>query len=119
MLHAGWDRPGCSHRACGCFVLQVDAIKTQGSASAGLDLALGIPLVAVGALLASGRLHRRQRQPHARPAAKPPPRMQAWAQRVLHEPRFGLAVVIGAVVGTPGGEYIVALHEGSLEKRPP
>jgi Sap-like sulfolipid-1-addressing protein len=93
------------------FVLQVDAIKTQGSASAGLDLALGIPLVAVGALLASGRLHRRQRQPHARPADKPPPRIQAWAQRVLHEPRFVLAVIIGAAVGTPGGEYLLALHE--------
>ena len=92
------------------LVLQADAIKTQGSASARLDLALGIPLVAVGALLASGRLHRRQRQPHARPAGKPPPRIQAWAQRVLHEPKLGLAVIIGAVVGTPGGEYVLALH---------
>ena len=27
------------------------------------------------------------------------------------KPRFGLAVVIGAVVGTPGGEYLLALHE--------
>jgi hypothetical protein len=93
------------------FVLQADAIKTQGSASARLDLALGIPLVTVGALLASGRLHRRQRQPHTRPAGKPPPRIQTWARRVLHEPRFGLAVIIGAAVGTPGGEYLVALHE--------
>lgn len=93
------------------FVLRSDAIKAQGSPSAGLDLALGIPLVAVGALLASGRLHRRQRRPRARPAGKPPSRIQAWAQRVLHEPRFWLAVVIGAVVGVPGGEYLVALHE--------
>ena len=92
------------------FLLQADAIKTQGSTSAGLDLTLGIPLVAVGALLASGRLHRRQRQPHARPAGKPPPRIQAWAQRVLHKPKLGLAVIIGAVVGTPGGEYVLALH---------
>jgi hypothetical protein len=92
------------------FLLQADAIKTQGSASAGLDLALGIPLVAAGALLASGRLHRRQRQPHPRPADKPPPRIQAWAQRVLHEPKFALAIIIGAAAGTPGGEYILALH---------
>jgi hypothetical protein len=35
------------------FVLQADAIKTQGSASARLDLALGIPLVTVGALAAT------------------------------------------------------------------
>jgi len=100
------------------FVLQADAIKAQGSLSAGLDLALGIPLVVVGALLASGRLHRRQRQPHARPADKPPPRIQAWARRVLHEPRFGLAVVIGAAVGTPGAEYVVALHEVVTGKAP-
>ena len=100
------------------FLLQADAIKTQGSTSAGLDLTLGIPLVAVGALLASGRLHRRQRQPHARPAGKPPPRIQAWAQRVLHEPKLGLAVIIGAVVGTPGGEYLVALHEVKIGNAP-
>jgi Sap, sulfolipid-1-addressing protein len=39
------------------FVLQADAISTQGSVSAGLDLALGVPLVAVGVLVATGRLH--------------------------------------------------------------
>lgn len=100
------------------FVLRTDAIKAQGSPSAGLDLALGIPLVAVGALLASGRLHRRQRQSHARPADKPPSSIQAWAQRVLHEPRFALAVIIGAVVGTPGGEYLLALHEVKNGKAP-
>ena len=100
------------------FVLQADAIKAQGSPSAGLDLALGIPLVAVGALLASGRLHRRQRQSHARPADKPPSSIQAWARRVLHEPRFALAVIIGAVVGTPGGEYLLALHEVKNGKAP-
>jgi len=93
------------------FLLQADAIKTQGSTSARLDLALGIPLVAAGVLLGSGRLHRRQRQPHPRPADKPPSRIQAWARRVLHEPRFALAIAIGAVVGTPGGEYLLALHE--------
>ena len=74
--------------------------------------------MAVGALLATGRLHRCQRQPHARPAAKPPPRIQAWARRVLHGPRLGLAVIIGAAVGTPGGEYIVALHEVVTGKAP-
>lgn len=93
------------------YVLQADTIKTQASPSAGLDLALGIPLLVIGALLASGRVHRRQRRPHAPPADKPPSKIQAWAQRILHEPRFLLAVVIGAVVGTPGAEYLVALHE--------
>jgi len=100
------------------FVLRADAIQAQGSTSAVLDLALGIPLAAVGALLASGRLHRRQRQSHARPAGKPPSSIQAWAQRVLREPRFALAVIIGAVVGTPGGEYLLALHEVKNGKAP-
>ena len=39
------------------FVLHADAVKAQGQASAGLDLALGVPLLAIGALLAAGRLH--------------------------------------------------------------
>jgi Sap-like sulfolipid-1-addressing protein len=93
------------------FIVRADAIKVQGSVSAGLDLALGIPLVAVGALLASGRVHRRQRQPHPQSAGKLPSRIQAWAQRILREPRYGLAVIIGAAIGTPGGEYLLALHE--------
>ena len=33
------------------LVLHIDAIKIQNHASGGLDLALGIPLLAVGALL--------------------------------------------------------------------
>jgi hypothetical protein len=43
------------------FVVHADAIKTQGQASAGLDVALGVPLLAVGALVATGRLHGRRR----------------------------------------------------------
>ena len=92
------------------FILQADAVKAQGSLSAGLDLGLGIPVLLAGALLASGRVHRRQRQPHARPAGQPPSRIQAWAQRILREPKYGLAVIIGAAVGTPGAEYLLALH---------
>ena len=29
----------------------------------------------------------------------------------MGEPRFGLAVLIGAVAGTPGASYITALHQ--------
>ncbi len=91
------------------FVLHADAIQTQGSASAGLDLVIGVPLLAVGLLLATGHLHRRRR--HQAPATEGPPQKQdGWAQRILHEPRYGLAVLIGAVVGTPGAAYIAALH---------
>jgi hypothetical protein len=91
------------------FVVHADAISRQGSASAGLDLGLGVPLLIIGILLAIGRLHRRQR-PHAPAADGQPPKKNGWAQRILHEPRFGLAVVIGALVGTPGAAYITALH---------
>jgi len=80
------------------FVLQADAINTQGSVSAGLDLVLGVPLVAVGALVATGHLHGRRRAPGPAGGGQPP-KKDGWAQRVLSEPRPGLAVVIGAVAG--------------------
>jgi hypothetical protein len=92
------------------FVLQADAISTQGSVSAGLDLVLGVLLVAVGALVATGHLHGRRREP-APAGGGQSPKKDGWAQRVLSEPRFGLAVVIGAVAGTPGALYITALHQ--------
>jgi Sap, sulfolipid-1-addressing protein len=92
------------------FVLQADAISTQGSVSAGLDLVLGVPLVAVGALVATGHLHGRRRAA-AQAGGGQPPKKDGWAQRVLSEPRFGLAVLIGAVAGTPGALYITALHQ--------
>src|ERR1035441_10596220 len=66
------------------FVVHADAIKTQGQVSAGLDLALGVPLLAIGALVATGRLHGRHRAPGPAPAgAGQPSRGQAWAQRAL------------------------------------
>jgi hypothetical protein len=92
------------------FVLQSDTLSTQGSASAGLDLAVGVPLVVIGMLLATGRLHRRKK-----PAAPPGPdgqqKKEGWAQRVLREPRPGLAVIVGALCGTPGALYITALRD--------
>jgi hypothetical protein len=92
------------------FVLHADAVKTQGSASAGLDVALGVPLLAAGLLLITGHLHARRRAKAPQDSEKPA-KGEGWAQRVLREPRFGLAVLIGAVVGTPGAAYITALHQ--------
>jgi hypothetical protein len=92
------------------FVLHADAIKTQGQASAGLDLALGVPLLVIGALVATGRLHRRRRAP-APAADGQPPKREGWEQRLVSKPRFGLAVLIGAVAGTPGASYVTALHQ--------
>jgi hypothetical protein len=92
------------------FVFHADAVKTQGSISAGVDLALGVPLLVLGGLLATDRLHRRRRV-HAHPENGKPAKGEGWAQRVLREPRFGLAILIGAIVGTPGASYITALHQ--------
>lgn len=94
------------------FVLKSDTISTQGSASAGLDLVIGIPLVAVGFLVLTGRLHgRRKAAVPAGGGADQRPKKDNWAQRVLREPRPGLAVLIGALCGTPGALYISALHD--------
>ena len=94
------------------LTLHADAIKSQGKASAGVDLALGLLLLAAGGLLATGRLHRRRRTPV--PAGNMPPeqpeKKESWAARVLAEPRLGLAMLVGALVGLPGASYIAALH---------
>jgi hypothetical protein len=95
------------------LTLHADAIKSQGKASAGADLALGLLLLLVaGGLLATGRLHGRQRSPV--PAANMPPeqpeKKEGWAARVLAEPRLGLAMLVGALVGLPGASYLTALH---------
>jgi hypothetical protein len=91
-------------------LLHADAVKSQGQASAGLDVALGVPLLIIGGLLATGHLHRRRR-PNAPASSGKAAKGDGWAQRVLREPRFGLAILIGAVVGTPGASYITALHQ--------
>ena len=91
------------------FVLHADAVKTQGQVSAGIDLALGVPLLAIGLLVATGRVHGRKAPVPAGTTA--PAKKDGWAQRVLREPRTGLVVLIGAIVGTPGASYITALHQ--------
>src|SRR5215468_8096065 len=89
------------------LVFHVDALKAQGTVSAGVDLALGLVLVATGALVATGRLHGRRKV--AVPAGDGQPREEAsWAQRVLAEPRLGLAMLVGALCGIPGGAYLSA-----------
>ena len=94
------------------LVFHADAIKAQGTVSAGVDLALGLLLLAAGALLATGRLHGRRKTPV--PAGDGPPekpeKKDSWAQRVLSEPRLGLAMLVGALIGIPGASYLTALH---------
>jgi hypothetical protein len=94
------------------LVFHADAIKAQGKVSAGVDLALGLLLLAVGVLLATGRLHGRRKAPV--PVGDGPPgkpgKKDGWAQRVLSEPRPGLAMLVGALIGIPGATYLTALH---------
>ena len=91
------------------LVFHADALKAQGKVSAGVDLASGLLLLAVGGLLATGRLHGR-RKPPAPATDVQPEKKDGWAQRVLREPRLGLAMLVGALVGIPGASYLTALH---------
>jgi hypothetical protein len=105
------------------LTIHLDAISSQKTVSAGVDLALGLLLLAVGALVATGRLHGRRKaavpagdgQPAQAGDGQPGTKEEkeakdGWAQRVLGEPRLGLAALIGAVVGLPGAAYLTALH---------
>jgi hypothetical protein len=94
------------------LTVHADAIKSQGKASAGVDLAVGLLLLTAGGLLATGRLHGRKRSPVQAGNMPPgqPEKKQSWAARVLAEPRLGLAMLVGAVVGLPGASYLTALR---------
>ena len=97
------------------LTIHADAITAQGKVSAGVNLAIGLLLLAVGGLLATGRLHGRRKAPV--PAGDGPPdkpakpgKKDGWPQRVLSEPRLGLAMLVGALIGLPGASYLAALH---------
>jgi hypothetical protein len=70
------------------LVFHADAIHSQGTVSAGVDLALGLLLLAVGALVVTGRLHGRRKVPALAGDGQPekPEKKDRWAQRVLAEP---------------------------------
>jgi hypothetical protein len=96
------------------LTIHADTIDAQKTASAGVDLALGLLLLAVGVLVATGRLHGRRKQPVPADAGQPDTPEQekkdSWAARVLAEPRLGLAMLVGALIGLPGAAYLTALH---------
>jgi Sap, sulfolipid-1-addressing protein len=95
------------------LVLHLDAIGSQKTVSAGVDLSLGLLLLAIGALVVTGRLHAKRKA--AAPAGGGLPdtpekeKSDGWA-RMLAEPRLGLAMLIGAVCGIPGASYLAGLH---------
>jgi hypothetical protein len=82
------------------LIFHADAIKAQGKVSAGTDLALGLLLLAAGGLLATGRLHGRRKEPVPAEDRQPEKKEKkdSLAQRLLAEPRLGLAILVGAVV---------------------
>jgi drug/metabolite transporter (DMT)-like permease len=92
------------------LVFHIDAINHQGSVSAGVDLALGLFLLAGGALVATGRLHGRRKAPVPGGDGQPE-KKESRAQRLLAEPRLALAILVGAVIGIPGASYLTALHD--------
>ena len=94
------------------LVFRADAVKAQVSVSAGIDLGLGLFLLVAGGLLVTGRLHGRRKVPIPAGDGLPekPEKKDGWAQRMLAEPRLGLAMLIGALVGIPGASYLTALH---------
>ena len=96
------------------LVFHADAINSQKTVSAGINLAIGLLLVAVGALVATGRLQGRRKAPvpagDGQPEKKKKEKKDGWAQRVLAEPRLGLAMLVGALCGIPGAAYLSALH---------
>jgi hypothetical protein len=92
------------------LAIRADVIKSQVKVGAGVDLGLGLFLLAAAGLLASGWRPRRQR-PAPDPAANGQPRTKTgWAQRALAEPRLGLAMLVGVVIGIPGASYLTGLH---------
>jgi drug/metabolite transporter (DMT)-like permease len=94
------------------LVFHIDAINQQKSVSAGVDLALGLFLLAAGALVATGRVHGRRKAPVAAGDQQLGTKEKSgWAQRLLAEPRLTLAVLVGAVIGIPGAAYLTALHD--------
>jgi len=97
------------------LVFHLDAISSQKTVSASVDLALGLVLVVAGALAATGRLHLRRKSPVPAGTGDGPAdipdkeKKDSWA-RLLAEPRLGLAMLIGAICGIPGAAYLTALH---------
>jgi hypothetical protein len=93
------------------LVIQASAtIAAQRRASAAVDLALGTLLVMIGALVLT-RWLRQRRAPQPAGGIQPQrTKKNGWTERILREPRLGLATVVGAIIGLPGILYLTALH---------
>jgi hypothetical protein len=91
------------------LAVRADAVSSQRSVSAGVDLALGLLLLALGLLLVAGLIPRERRGKAAKSNEKES-KGENWAQRTLREPRLLFAFLIGVLTGLPGASYLAALH---------
>jgi hypothetical protein len=95
------------------LVVQASAINSQKKVSAGVDLAIGVILLALGLLIIAGILPIKRKGRASATGKNPEGKKEKgdnWAQRALREPRLGLAFGIGALIGLPGAAYVAALH---------
>jgi len=97
------------------LALPASAYDNERTASAGVDLALGLILLLLGALLMTGILTRVwQRRPRSdRPGTQPGKKRKFgadWAQNALRESRLWVAFLVGFICGLPGAAYLTALH---------
>ena len=96
----------CTPRGRSGFPCCRDSADSRLADSAGLDF---------GALFEQrfARVDKQPRRSGDEPGSGQPEKAEKkgnWAQRILTEPRYGLAVLLGAVGGLPGAAYLDALH---------
>jgi hypothetical protein len=87
------------------------AVKTaQRTVSPAVDIVVGVLLLAIAALLASGRpaaLRQRRRARTANGGEKKTPR---WQRYLIDRGSLRIAIVVGALLTLPGASYLAALH---------
>jgi Sap, sulfolipid-1-addressing protein len=100
------------------LVVQANAINSQKTVSASVDLALGLLLLAAGALVATGRLHGRRKTPVPAGGGQPqkPETKDGWAKRVLAEPRPGTPGLMRGVTRTSSSSPDVSTPHGGCAR---
>jgi uncharacterized membrane protein len=112
---AGGIATGATIGLIDVLLVHADHIRSQGKPSAAVDLALGLILLVLGALTLTGVITRlgaalRARRGRSQKTNNDSSDSDSWATRVLGEPRLGLAVLIGVLIGLPGAAYLTALR---------
>ena len=90
------------------LAFHADAIKAQGTVSAGIDLALGLFLLAAGALAARGR--RKAPVPAGDQQPGTPEKKDSWAERALSKPPARAGHAGRRADRHPRRQLLTALH---------